>query len=76
MCKGVTYEREDVECAVARYLAFQRVRDTVRTPLESAINDAIRRGLSATKAPNCGANPETQSIARVTPCERSRKGKT
>lgn len=44
MRKGTTYEREDVIHAVAHHLGFSRVADTVRTPIKSAINSAIRQG--------------------------------
>ena len=45
MRKGTSYEREDVIHALARYLGFVRVTDTIREPIKSAINSAIRRGL-------------------------------
>jgi hypothetical protein len=45
MRKGTSYEREDVIQAMARYLGFVRVTDTIRDPIKSAINSAIRRGL-------------------------------
>ena len=44
MRKGTHYEREDVIHALARYLGFVRVTDTIREPIRSAINSAIRRG--------------------------------
>ena len=45
MRKGTTYEREDVLHALARHLGFVRVTDTIRQPIKSAINSAIRHGL-------------------------------
>ena len=45
MRKGTNYEREDVIHALARYLGFVRVTDTIRQPIKSAINSAIRQGL-------------------------------
>jgi hypothetical protein len=45
MRKGTRYEREDVIQAMARYLGFVRVTDTIREPIKSAITSAIRRGL-------------------------------
>ena len=42
---GRTCEREEVIEAVARHLGFARIRDTVRQPVKSAINAAIRRGV-------------------------------
>jgi hypothetical protein len=45
MRKNTTYERTDVINAVARYLGFTRVTDSVRQPIKSAINSAIRRGV-------------------------------
>jgi hypothetical protein len=45
MRKGTRYEREDVIHALARYLGFVRVTDTICEPIKSAINSAIRRGL-------------------------------
>ena len=47
MRNGANYEREDVIHALARYLGFVRVTDTIREPIKSAINSAIRRGLLA-----------------------------
>ena len=47
MRKGTRYEREDVIRAVANHLGFRRLTDTVRTPVKSAINAAIRRGVIA-----------------------------
>lgn len=45
MRKGATYDREDVIQAAAHYLGFQRLTDTIRHPLKSAINSAIRQGI-------------------------------
>jgi hypothetical protein len=45
MRKGTNYEREEVIQAMARYLGFVRQTDTIREPIKSAINSAIRRGL-------------------------------
>jgi hypothetical protein len=45
MRKGTRYEREDVIRALARYLDFVRVADTIPQPIKSAINSAIRHGL-------------------------------
>lgn len=45
MRKNQEYEREDVMRALANYLGFRRLTDTVREPIKSAINGAIRRGL-------------------------------
>jgi len=45
MRKGATCEREDVIHALARYLGFVRVTDTIRQPIKSAIYSAIRHGL-------------------------------
>ena len=45
MRKGTPYEREEVIYAVAHHLGFSRVTDTVRAPIKSAINGAIRRGI-------------------------------
>lgn len=42
---GTSYDREDVIRAVANHLGFRRLRDTVRAPIQSAINGAIRRGV-------------------------------
>src|SRR5208337_1640761 len=39
---GRKYEREEVIHAVARYLGFVRVKETVEAPIKSAINSAIR----------------------------------
>lgn len=43
--KGTNYEREEVIQAVAHYLGFRRVTESVRTPIKSAINSAIRQGM-------------------------------
>lgn len=45
MRKGARYDREDVCRAVANHLGFRRLTDTVRAPIKSAINGAIRRGV-------------------------------
>jgi hypothetical protein len=45
MRKGTNYEREEVIQAVAHYLGFRRVTESVRTPIKSAINSAIRQGV-------------------------------
>ena len=45
MRKGTNYEREEVVHALARYLGFVRVTDTIRQPIKSAINSAIRHGI-------------------------------
>jgi hypothetical protein len=45
MRKGTSYEREDVIHALARHLGFVRVTETIRQPIKSAINSAIRHGL-------------------------------
>jgi 2,4-dienoyl-CoA reductase-like NADH-dependent reductase (Old Yellow Enzyme family) len=45
MKKGAAYEREDVIEGVARHLGFSRLKETVRAPIKSAINSAIRQGL-------------------------------
>ena len=45
MRRGTVYEREDVIHALARYLGVVRVTDTIRHPIKSAINSAIRQGL-------------------------------
>jgi hypothetical protein len=39
------YEREEVIHAVARYLGFARVTETVRQSMKSAINSGIRQGI-------------------------------
>ena len=45
MRKGTSYEREEIIHALARHLGFVRVTDTIRQPIKSAINSAIRHGL-------------------------------
>ena len=45
MQKNREYDREDVIYAVARHLGFERMRETVTSPIRSAINGAIRRGI-------------------------------
>jgi hypothetical protein len=45
MRKGTHYERDAVIPAIAHYLGFVRVTDTIREPIKSAINGTIRRGL-------------------------------
>jgi hypothetical protein len=45
MRKGANYEREDVIHALAQYLGFVRVTDTIREPIKSTINSAIRHGI-------------------------------
>jgi len=45
MRTGRRYEREEVIHAVARYLGFARVTDTVRQSIRSAINSGIRQGI-------------------------------
>lgn len=45
MRKGTSHEREEVIHTVARYLGIVRVTDTIREPIKSAINRAIRRGI-------------------------------
>ncbi len=45
MRQGCNYDREDVIAAVAAHLGFARITATVRDPIKSAINAAIRRGL-------------------------------
>jgi predicted small metal-binding protein len=40
-----SYEREDVIRSLAHHLGFVRVTDTIREPIKSAINSAIRQGL-------------------------------
>jgi hypothetical protein len=51
MRKGKIYDREDVIHDVARHLSFARVRDTVREPVRSATNAAVRHGFLARKGP-------------------------
>ena len=45
MRKNTEYEREDIIRATAEYLGFKRLRETVKAPIKSAINAAIRRGV-------------------------------
>jgi type I restriction enzyme S subunit len=45
MTKGREYDREEVIESVAHHLGFTRLRDTVRDPIKSALNGAIRRGI-------------------------------
>jgi hypothetical protein len=45
MQKGAQYEREDVIHALARYLGFSRVTETIGGAIKSAINSAIRHGI-------------------------------
>ena len=45
MRKDREYERDDVIREVANHLGFKKLRDTVITPIKSAINGAIRRGI-------------------------------
>lgn len=45
MRKGQVYEREEVMRALANHLGFRRLTETVKEPIKSAINGAIRRGL-------------------------------
>jgi hypothetical protein len=47
MRTGRGYEREEVIHAVARYLGFVRVTETVLAPIKSAINSGIRQGVLA-----------------------------
>jgi len=47
MRKGTRYEREEVIYSLARFLGFVRFTDTIRQPLKSAINSAIRQGILA-----------------------------
>jgi hypothetical protein len=47
MRAGRRYEREEVIHAVARYLGFARVTETVRQSMKSAINSGIRQGILA-----------------------------
>ncbi len=42
--KGQVYEREEVMRALANHLGFRRLTETVKEPIKSAINGAIRRG--------------------------------
>ena len=50
MQAGRRYEREEVIHAVARYLGFARVTDTVRQSMKSAINSGIRQGILSYEA--------------------------
>lgn len=45
MRKGNTYGREETIYATAHHLGFKRVSETVRAPIKSAINSAIRQGV-------------------------------
>lgn len=45
MQKGREYEREEVIQAIAHYLGFARVTDSILEPIKSAINSAIRYGV-------------------------------
>jgi len=45
MRKDREYERDDVIREVANHLGFKKLRDTVITPIKSAINGSIRRGI-------------------------------
>ena len=45
MRKGTTYDREEVIPALARYLGFVRVTDSIREPIRKAITRAIRQGI-------------------------------
>jgi len=45
MRKNTEYGREDMIRAVANHLGFRRLTDSVRDPIKSAINGAIRRGI-------------------------------
>jgi type I restriction enzyme S subunit len=45
MTKGREYDREEVIESVAHHLGFTRLRETVRDPIKSALNGAIRRGI-------------------------------
>ena len=40
---GTQYEREETIRAVANYLGFRRLTETVRAPIKSALNSAIRQ---------------------------------
>ena len=44
---GKSYDREEVIYATAHHLGFKRVSETVRSPIKSAINSAIRQGALA-----------------------------
>jgi hypothetical protein len=45
MRKATRYDRDDVTSALARYLGFVRLTETVRQAIKSAINSAIRHGI-------------------------------
>ncbi len=45
MRQGTNYDREDLIHSLAHHLGFVRVTDTIREPIKSAINSAIRQGL-------------------------------
>ena len=45
MRPGRSYEREEVIRAVAEYLGFSKLTETVRQPVKSAINSGIRQGI-------------------------------
>ena len=45
MRKNTEYERHDVIRAVASHLGFRRLSETIRAPIKSTINSAIRQGL-------------------------------
>ena len=45
MRRGKSYDREEVIYATAHHLGFKRVSETVRSPIKSAINSAIRQGV-------------------------------
>jgi hypothetical protein len=47
MRKATRHEREDVISAMARYLGFVRLTDSIREPIKSAITSAIRHGVLA-----------------------------
>jgi glutaredoxin-related protein len=38
------YDREEVIRALSNYLGFRRLTDSVKSPIKSAINSAIRQG--------------------------------
>jgi hypothetical protein len=50
MRAGRRYEREEVVHAVAHYLGFARVTDSVRQSMKSAINSGIRQGILSYEA--------------------------
>ena len=69
MRKGARYDREDVIPALARYLGFVRLTDTIREPIKSAINSAIRHGLSDTRRPrDGGSSGARKSVACLAVC--------